>query len=116
MIDPAVLTRVEDALSAIETSGTRLTFVAVAQRSGISRASLYRNPELRALIEERRTRGRDARTLTGLSADIAQLHDSLEAVVTQVRQQEVRLRRLEGQPREPDSGKPQCRTSFPAAY
>jgi hypothetical protein len=105
MIEPTLLSRVEDALRAIEQGGSRLTFVAVAQRAGVSRTSLYR-PALRALVEERRSRGREACTLTSLSSDLARLHGSLADVVSQLCQQQARLRRLEGQPREPDHVRP----------
>ena len=37
---------------------------------GIGRATLYRRPELRAIIEEHRRHGRDALTLTGLTVEI----------------------------------------------
>ena len=48
---------------------TPITFDAVAARAGIGRATLYRRPELRAVIEEHRQQARDALTLTGLRPD-----------------------------------------------
>jgi predicted nucleic acid-binding Zn-ribbon protein len=51
--------------------------------------------ELRAVIDEHRTRQTDARTLTGLSHEIAHLRTALEAVADSVRRHEEQLRRLE---------------------
>ena len=41
-------------------AGQPVTFRAVAARAGIGRATLYRRPDLRAVVEEHRTRGQDA--------------------------------------------------------
>jgi hypothetical protein len=46
----------------------------------MSRATLYRRPELRAIVEEHRTQARDAYTLSGLAIQIENLHRSLDAV------------------------------------
>jgi AcrR family transcriptional regulator len=71
-----------------------VTFTAVAARAGVGRATLYRNPELRALVEEHRTRVREANTLSGLAQEVAQLRTSLEAVAARVRRHDEQIRRL----------------------
>ena len=61
----------------------------------ISRTTLYRRADLRAVIDDHRTRGQDASTLTGLAVQIDQLRRSLEAVAAKVRRHEETIRRLE---------------------
>ena len=86
--------RVEQACQQLLTAGAEVTFGEVATRVGIGRATLYRRPELRAIVEEHRQRGRDALTLTGLQVQIDQLRAALEAVAAKVRRHEEELRRL----------------------
>jgi hypothetical protein len=87
--------RVEHACRDLAAAGQPVTFEAVATRAGLGRATLYRRPELRALIEEHRQTRREAHTLTGLLTQIDQLRDTLEALADKVRRHEERLRRLE---------------------
>jgi len=86
--------RVEDACAELLLAGQPVTFGAVAARTGLGRATLYRNPDLRAVIEEHRTRGREAHTLTGLTTEIAHLRLALDTVAANVRRHEEELRRL----------------------
>lgn len=65
--------------------GHLISFKEVAARAGTSRTTLYPRSDLRALVEEHRTRGRGADTLTGLTVQIDQLRHSLEAVAAKVR-------------------------------
>jgi AcrR family transcriptional regulator len=95
------LTRVETACAELAAAGQPVTFAEIAARAQISRTTLYRRPDLRAVVEEHRTRGQDATTLTGLSVQIDQLRRSLEAVAARVRHHEEKLRRLERARREP---------------
>ena len=85
---------VEDACAAIILAGQPVTFDEVAARTGLGRATLYRNPDLRAIVEEHRARGREAHTLTGLSTEIAHLRIALDAIAATVRRHEEELRRL----------------------
>ncbi|BBY42035.1 DUF6262 family protein [Mycolicibacterium celeriflavum] len=85
---------VERRCAAIILSGRPVTFDEVAERTGLGRATLYRNPELRTIIEEHRTRGSEAHTLTGLTTETAHLRTALEAVAATVRRHEEELRRL----------------------
>ena len=91
--------RVEQACAQLATDGTPITVDAVAALAGIGRATLYRRPELRALIEEHRQHARDALTLTGLAVQIDQLRDALEAVAVNARRHEEQLRHLNRQRR-----------------
>jgi phosphoserine phosphatase len=86
---------VERACSALAAAGRRVTFNAVAAQTTISRTTLYRRADLRALVDEHRAKGADATVLSGLTVQIDQLRRSLEAVASNVRRHEERLRRLE---------------------
>ncbi|MDA8037699.1 MAG: hypothetical protein M0Z69_00775 [Actinomycetota bacterium] len=86
---------VERACTALAAGGRRVTFNAVAEQTAISRTTLYRRTDLRALVEEHRAKGRDATTLSGVTVQIDQLRRGLEAVAGNVRRHEERLRRLE---------------------
>ncbi|HZJ03845.1 MAG TPA: DUF6262 family protein [Nocardioidaceae bacterium] len=94
MSEPALI-RVERACAQLLQSGQQVTFIAVADLAGLGRATLYRDPQLRAVIDEHRTRQADARTLSGLAHEIAHLRTALEAVADNVRRHEEQLRRLE---------------------
>lgn len=89
-----VLTRVDAACAELAERGEPITFTAVADRARVGRATLYRHPELRAIVDEHRTRARDAHTLSGLATEIRHLRDALEAVAANVRRHEETLRRL----------------------
>lgn len=90
--------RVEEACAELLAAGEEITFDAVAHQAGVGRATLYRRPELRALVEEHRLRGREALTLTGLAVEIDQLRTSLHALAAKVSRQEETIRRLQRRP------------------
>lgn len=89
------LSAVEAACTELAANDQTITFTAIAHHTGISRTTLYRNPDLRAIIDEHRHHTNDPRTLTALTTEIAHLRTGLEALGNRVRQQEERLRRLE---------------------
>jgi hypothetical protein len=74
--------------------GEPVTFVTVAGRTGIPRVTLYRNPALRAVVEEHRARARDATTLTELASQIASQQLTLHALADKIRRHEELLRKL----------------------
>jgi nicotinamidase-related amidase len=86
---------VEATCTQLATTGNAITFTAVAEHTGISRTTLYRNPQLRAVIEDHRSHSHDHHTLTGVAAEIAHLRTALEAIADRVRRHEEQLRRLE---------------------
>lgn len=88
-------TRVETALHDLTAADQVVTFTAVADRLGIARATLYRNPTLRALVDQHRLNQIDTRSLSGLNTEIAHLRTALEAIADRVRAHEERLRHLE---------------------
>jgi hypothetical protein len=89
-----LLRHVRAACTELTRSGVDVTFTAVAERTGISRATLYRRRELRELIDRHRPPAGQTLTLTGLATQVEQLRHSLEAVAAKVRRHEEELRRL----------------------
>jgi hypothetical protein len=88
------LRRVEQACTDLVAAGHKVTFAAVATTAGIGRATLYRRPELHALVHQHRTQAEAAFTLTGLAVQIDQLRRSTEALAAKVRRHEELLRKL----------------------
>jgi hypothetical protein len=86
--------RVEAVCAQLADAGASVTFTAVAARAGIAKATLYRRPELRAIVEERRIDSREAHTLSGLVVEIDHLRQGLEAVAAKVRRHEEQIRAL----------------------
>jgi uncharacterized coiled-coil protein SlyX len=85
---------VERACIELAATGEPITFITVSQRSGIPRVTLYRNPTLRAIVEEHRARARQATTLSALAAELANQRLTLEALADRVRRHEEQLRQL----------------------
>lgn len=90
----ARIAAVRTACERLLTDGKDVTFTAVAERSGISRATCYRDRDLRAVIDAYRSRHGQMLTLTGLADRIDNLTQALEAVADKVRRQEEELRAL----------------------
>ena len=90
-----MLARVEAACAELTATGQPVTFADIAFLTQISRTTLYRRTDLRAVIDEHRVRGHEATTLTSLTIQISQLHRSLEAIAAKVRRHEETIRRLE---------------------
>ena len=86
--------RVEQACAELTDVGAPVTFTAVAVRAGIAKATLYRRPELRAIVEEQRIGSREAHTLSGIVVEIDHLRQGLEAVAARVRRHDEELRTL----------------------
>lgn len=100
MTNPDTLARVERACADLHTTGQPVTFTAIAEHTGLSRTTLYRDDRLRAVINEHRNRSNDPRTLSGLTAEIGHLRTAVETIAYRRRTQEERLRQLEHQPRQ----------------
>jgi len=94
MTNASTLNRVERACVELHHDGRPVTFTAVAARAGLGRTTLYRNPALRAVIEEHRHRASTGGTFVGLTDEIATLRAALDALATRVRRHEEQLRHL----------------------
>ena len=88
------ISNVERACAELIANHQPVTFTQVAARTGLPRTTLYRNPSLRALVEEHRHRAAQAGTLTGLAHDIATLQTAVEAIASRVRRHEEQLRQI----------------------
>jgi AcrR family transcriptional regulator len=86
--------RVRAACEQLLADGHDVTFADVAEHAGISRATCYRDRELRSIIDTYRSRHGELLTLTGLANRLDNLNQALEAVAAKVRQQEEELRAL----------------------
>ena len=86
--------RVRTACEHLLAAGRDVTFTAVAEHSGISRATCYRNRQLRAVIDTYRSRHGELLTLTSLADRLDNLTQALDAVAAKVRRQEEELRTL----------------------
>jgi hypothetical protein len=94
MTSTNALNRVERTCAALHHDGQPVTFTAVADRTGLGRTTLYRNPALRAVIDQHRHRTATSGALTALTDEIATLRTALEAIADRVRHHEEQLRQL----------------------
>jgi len=94
MTSPDTLARVERACAELVRDAEPVTFTNVAERAQISRTTLYRDDNLRVVVEEHRQRGHDPRTLSGVVAEVGHLRTAVEALAERVRSHEEQLRRL----------------------
>lgn len=94
MTNTSTLNLVERACAELHRDGKDVTFTAVAARTGLGRTTLYRDPTIRAVIEEHRHRTATGGTLTGLTDEIATLRATVDALAERVRRHEEQLRRL----------------------
>jgi hypothetical protein len=85
---------VERACMELAADEEAVTFMTVSERSGVPRVTLYRNPTLRALVEEHRARAREATTLSALAAEVAHQRLALEALSERVRRHEELIRKI----------------------
>lgn len=99
MTNASTLHQVERACADLRRDGRDVTFTAIATATGLGRTTLYRDPAIRAVIEEHRRRTLTGGTLAGLTEEIATLHAALDALAERVRRHEEQLRRLENRKR-----------------
>jgi hypothetical protein len=90
----AALAKASHAIERLDRSGQPVTFSAVAAAAGVSRAWLYRDPEIRNLIEQLRgtpqTTTRDAHRASADS--LRQRLDAARADITRLRAENAALR------------------------
>ncbi|HTP30267.1 MAG TPA: hypothetical protein VMK12_32000 [Anaeromyxobacteraceae bacterium] len=94
MTSPETLARVERACAELVRDAEPVSFTNVAARAQISRTTLYRDDNLRAVVDEHRRRNHDPRSLTGIVAEVGHLRTAVEALAERVRHHEEQLRRL----------------------
>lgn len=94
MTNADTLRRVERACAELQRDGHRITFTAVAAATGLGRTTLYRNADLRAVIDGHRHRAATSGTLDGLTDEITTLRTVVETIADRVRNHEEQLRRL----------------------
>lgn len=94
MSTTSTLNHVERVCAQLHREGQAVTFTAIAARTGLGRTTLYRDPTLRAVIDQHRHRTATSGTFTALTDEIATLRTALDALATRVRRHEEQLRRL----------------------
>ncbi len=94
MTNTNTLNQVERACAQLHQHGHSITFTAVADLTGVGRSSLYRDPTIRAVIEQHRHRSADNGSITGLTDEIATLRAAVDALADKVRRHDEQLRRL----------------------
>ncbi len=88
-----VLNKVERACTDLVSDGQRITFAAVAARTGLARSTLYRNQTLRALVEHhRRTEHHD--TIIAITDELTTLRTAVETLAAKVRRHDTQIRQL----------------------
>jgi len=86
--------RVRAACEQLLAGGGDVTFAAAAAGSGISRATCYRDRQLRSIIDAYRSRHGEQLTLTTLADRFDNLAQTVEALAAKVRRQEEEIRTL----------------------
>jgi hypothetical protein len=87
------LNQIERACADLARHGHPITITAVAGHAGISRSTIYRNPELRAIIDHHRHTAPDS-SITAITDELATLRQAVQTLADTVRQHDVQLRRL----------------------
>ncbi len=93
-MNTAPIDRVRAACEQLLADGRDVTFTAVAQQARISRATCYRDRDLRTVIDTYRARHGHLLTITGLADRIDNLNQALDAVAAKVRRHEEEIRTL----------------------
>ena len=86
--------RVERACAQLAHDRKPVTFTAVADLTGLSRSTLYRDPTLRGVIETNRHQAATGGEIAAFTDEITTLRTALEALADKVRRHEEQLRRL----------------------
>lgn len=94
MTDTNTLNRVERACTQLHHQGHTVTFTAIATITGLGRSTLYRDPTIRAVIEQHRHSTTDSGSIGSLTDEIATLRTALNELADKVRSHDEQLRRL----------------------
>ncbi|WP_336624964.1 MULTISPECIES: DUF6262 family protein [unclassified Microbacterium] len=87
------LNKIERACADLAQDGEPITVAAVAEHAGIARSTIYRNPELRAIIQHHSRSAPDG-TITAITDELATLRTTVQALAATVRHHDTQLRRL----------------------
>ena len=87
------LNQIERACADLARNGQPITIAAVAEHAGIARSTIYRNPELRTIIEHHREATPDG-SITAITDELATLRQAVQALADTVRNHDAQLRRL----------------------
>lgn len=86
--------RVEQACAGLLSDGQAVTFVSVAERSGLGRATLYRHPELRELIAQLRWGPALGLAEMTQAVELDDLRSEFRILQAQLNRQEIAIRQL----------------------
>ena len=87
------LNQVERACIDLARDGHPITIAAVADRAGISRSTIYRNTDLRTIIEHQQRTAPDG-SIIAITDELATLRQTVQTLANTVRQHDAQLRRL----------------------
>jgi len=87
------LNQIERACADLARDGHPITIAAVADRASIARSTIYRNPELRAIIEHHRQATPDDSIIT-ITDELATLRATVQTLADTIRHHDAQLRRL----------------------
>ena len=87
------LNHIERACTDLARDGNTITIAKVAEHAGISRSTIYRNPELRAIIDHHRQATPDG-SITAITDELATLRQAGQTLADTVRHHDAQLRRL----------------------
>ncbi len=85
------LNRIERVCADLARDGHRITVAAVATHAGIARSTIYRNTELRAIIEHHRSAAPDG-TITAITDELATLRAAVQTLADTVRDHDAKIR------------------------
>lgn len=74
--------------------GHPVTFTAVAKATGLSRSTLYRDTDLRAIVEHHKHAKTTETPMTVITEEITTLRAAVNTLAEQIRSHEEQLRRL----------------------
>lgn len=93
MTSTTTLNQIERACAELARNGHPITIAAVAERAGISRSTIYRNPELRAVIDHHREATSDG-SITAITDELATLRQAVQTLADTVRRHDAQIRNL----------------------
>jgi hypothetical protein len=87
------LNQIERACAELTRDKHPITIAAVAERARISRSTIYRNPELRAIVAHHQQAAPDG-SITAITDELATLRQAVQTLADTVRHHDAQLRRL----------------------